>query len=155
MSGIYKWTDSSGSVHFSDKPHPGAEEITLPKTPTYSEPTLPKPLQLTEAPTTTGYNSISIVQPDDQALLRNTDGSVTVMVATKPQLQAGDKVQILFDDRIIGTPQTSLVFSIEGMNRGSHTFAAQVIDKTGKVLRTSESIIVFMQQPRLGMGKSK
>lgn len=27
---IYQWTDSNGSVHFSDQPHSGAKEVNLP-----------------------------------------------------------------------------------------------------------------------------
>ena len=38
---IYKWVDSDGNVNFSDKPHPGAEEIPLPKVQTYSSPQIP------------------------------------------------------------------------------------------------------------------
>ncbi len=33
---IYKWTDSQGNVHFSDKPQPGAEKVELPSVQTYT-----------------------------------------------------------------------------------------------------------------------
>ena len=43
---LYKWVDSQGNVHYSDKPQPGAQKLTLPKATTYTAPTageLPAP----------------------------------------------------------------------------------------------------------------
>ena len=152
---IYKWTDSSGDTHFSDKPHPGAEEIELPKVQTYSTPKVPSegnqtdPLADTEI---NNYSKISIAQPEDQTTIRNTQGYVSIIVELKPKLKAGDRVQVIIDGSAVGEPQASTVFALQDLLRGSHTIAAQVIDSNGKVIATSDSITIFMMPPRVGMG---
>lgn len=42
QSQIYKWTDSSGHVHFSDEPRPGAKSVDLPPPQTFSSPPIQK-----------------------------------------------------------------------------------------------------------------
>ncbi|MCP0914010.1 MULTISPECIES: DUF4124 domain-containing protein [Legionella] len=149
---IYKWTDSNGNVHFSDRPHPGAKKIDLPPVQTYSPP--PVADETPEAPSTATlapYTRIAITQPEDQATIRNNQGSIGVLVQVEPALRAGDKLQILFDGAALGQPQTTMAFELQNINRGSHTIAAQVLDAEGNVLITSESITIFMHRPRVGM----
>lgn len=153
---IYKWTDSSGDVHFSDKPHPGAEEIELPKVQTYSAPQVPvaetTPEPITKAPPE-AYEKINIIQPEDQATIRNTEGYVSIIAELDPPLQKGDKIQIIFDGAALGKPQDTTVIALRDINRGSHTLAVQVVSPKGKVLNTSSTITIFMMQPRTGMGR--
>ena len=152
---IYKWTDSNGNVTFSDKPHEGAEEIVLPKVQTYSSPKIPntehsfQPASQTEEQP---YDRITIVQPDDQETIRNPQGYVSVIVDLKPKLRRGDNLQLLFDGSVVESPAPTTVFALQDIVRGSHTIAAQVLDAKGKVLNTSNTITIFMQQPRAGMG---
>ncbi len=40
------------------------------------------------------------------------------------------------------------------MYRGSHTIAVQVVNTEGKVLITSDMVTIYMQQPRVGMGRN-
>lgn len=155
---IYKWTDSSGNVHFSDKPQPGAQEIKLPPTQTYSPP--PQvPIEQVTNPTKpdngdgVGYDEISIVQPEDQSTIRNTEGYVSIIADLKPALRKGDTIQVLFDGSPLGKPQTTTVIALRDINRGSHTLAVQALSPKGKVLITSSTITIFMMQPRVNMGK--
>ena len=152
-SQIYKWTDSNGQVHFSDKPQPGAEEIQLPKMQGYSVPKIPATEQPSELiqPDIGHYDTIRIAQPDDQLTIRNTQGYVSVILEIKPKLKVGDKVQILVDGSPIGDPQEATVFALRDINRGSHTIAAQILDAKGQILNTSDSITIFMMPPRVGM----
>ena len=151
---IYKWTDANGNVHFSDKSHPGAEKIELPKPQTYSVPKTPNLVTETE-PTTdsiaSDYLKISIAQPEDQATIRNPQGYLSVILDIKPKLQVGDKVQIILDDSPFGEPQASTVFGLRDITRGSHTLVAQLIDYKGKIIKTSELVTFYMMPPRVGM----
>ena len=114
---IYKWTDSSGDTHFSDKPHPGAEEIELPKVQTYSTPKVPSegnqtdPLADTEI---NNYSKISIAQPEDQTTIRNTQGYVSIIVELKPKLKAGDRVQVIIDG-YVGLPGLLIQWHTESL----------------------------------------
>ncbi|EHL32339.1 DUF4124 domain-containing protein [Legionella drancourtii] len=154
---IYKWVDSQGNVHFSDTPHPGAEKLNIPDAQTYSPPVpqSTEPEKLTPAnpdaykPT---YTKVAITQPDNEATIRNNQGSIAVTAEIEPDLFPGDKVQLIFDGSPLGEPQTNLLFQLSGIYRGSHTIAVQVIDADGGAVETSEPITVFMFRPRVGMG---
>ncbi|KTD21269.1 DUF4124 domain-containing protein [Legionella londiniensis] len=151
---IYKWTDSEGNVHFSDKPHPGAEKIDLPPVQTFSPPPTPPPAETMvnpEVAAKTPDYEIAISQPENDATIRNNQGSVSVALEIQPRLNPGDKVQIVFDGTPIGEPQTATVFQLSDINRGAHTLAAQIVGSDGKVISTSETITIYMHRPRVGM----
>ena len=151
---IYKWTDSNGSVHFSDKPHIGAEEIQLPKVQTYASPTAsPSQAPSAAAASEEGsyYESITIVQPEEQATIRNPDGYLSVLVDVKPGLRKGDMLQLIFDGIPLGIPQKTMMFALQNIKRGSHTILTQVVDSKGTVLNTSKNIDIYMMPPRVGM----
>ena len=160
---IYQWTDSQGVVHFSDIPHQGAKTVATPEVQSYSAPqpqsTVPqientKVEQDTKAKQDTKnhqYKTVQIIQPSDQATIRNNQGNVTVSVKIEPALFPGDTLQLLFDGTPWGVAQANTLFQVTGVYRGSHTIAVQVLDSHGNVLGTSEQIMVYMQQPRVGM----
>lgn len=155
---IYKWIDNQGVVHFSDEPHPGAETVTLPPMPTSSPPastTQSTDKTVTGATATTDgdheYKSVEISQPKNDSTLRNNQGYVSIIVNIEPDLQTGDKLQLLFDGRALGKAQTGKVFTLNNVNRGAHTLVAQIIDADGDVLNTSEQVTFYMQRPRVGM----
>ncbi len=164
---VYKWVDSKGVVHFSDKPHPDAEKIELPEAQTYSLPAPTAdasdepesnaasvveavPLQA-EAPKLPVYSNVSIIQPADQETIRDNQGYVSVIVQLEPELQAGDKLQLLINGEPRGAPQATTVFALSGIERGSHTIVVNVIDAKGQVLRTSNTVTIYMHRPRVGM----
>ena len=154
---IYKWTDANGSVHFSDKPHEGAEQIKLPKVQTYSAPkveTAEKPSNSVTDIESRQYEKISIAQPEDQVTIRNTEGYVSVILELKPKLIDGDKVQMILDGSPIGVPEASTTFTLRDINRGSHTLVAKVLDINSKVIATSELVTIYMMPPRVGMGRN-
>lgn len=155
LADVYKWTDSSGEVHFSDTPRSGAEKVDLPEVQTYSSPPIPPaPVETssTDESDQATYKKITIVQPQDQATIRNNEGSVAVAVQLEPGLKAGDKFQLIYDGTSLGQPQTTPVFTVKGIYRGSHTLSVQVLDSKNNVLITSQTITIFMHQSRVGMG---
>lgn len=151
---IYKWTDSDGNVHFSDKPHPGAEEVTLPEIQTFSSPT-PSPSTsptVAEAEDAVQDNyTVDIVMPKDQETIRNNQGYVVVNVQISPELKKNDKVQLIFDGAPLGDPLPTTVFALRDIKRGSHTLKAELISAQGKVVDNSETVTFFMHRPRVGM----
>ncbi len=153
---VYKWTDSQGVVHFSDTPHVGAETINNIQTQNYSTPpqsTIPK---IEEQPKKEKiYKNITILQPQDQATIRNNQGYLVVSVEVLPKLFPSDKVQIVFDGKAQGTPQDRLMFQLNGIYRGMHTIAVQIIDSKNEVVKTSSPVTIYMQRPRVGMVKNQ
>ena len=154
---VYKWTDSQGVIHFSDTPHAGAETINNIQTQGYSSPPIPSSVPSIQNPSTTKkqetYTKLAITQPADQSTIRNNQGYVVVTIEVEPQLLPGNSIQILFDGKAQGTPQNSLMFQLNGIYRGSHTIAVQILDANGEVLKTSPPVTIFMQRPRVGMVK--
>ncbi|MCL9684608.1 DUF4124 domain-containing protein [Legionella maioricensis] len=159
---VYTWTDSQGVVHFSDNPHPGAEKLKIPDDQSFSTPSpsssSPKqevtPVQEennTSEKSDRTYTKIAIRDPLNQATIRNNQGYVVVSVELEPKLSEGDNLQILFDGAPLGDPQPNTIFELNGIYRGSHTIAVQVVNANGEVLLTSDPITIFMQRPRVGM----
>lgn len=153
---IYKWVDSQGNVSFSDTPHKGAQVIILPDEQSSSSPPQisPKSEQSQDDTPVTlkhSYTSIEITQPENEATIRNNQGYVTVTVQTEPDLFPGDKLQLIYDSAVLGAPQKNLVFEINGMYRGSHNLAVQVLDEDGNVIDRSEPITIYVFRPRVGM----
>jgi hypothetical protein len=154
---IYKWVDSSGGVHYSDTPEQGAQRIELPGIQSFS-PADPANSKSDENQTVEGlnaekyYKSLSIVQPTDQATIRNNQGSVLVNADIEPALKPENLLQIIFDGNPWGKPQPNLSFGFNNINRGTHTIAVQVLDKNGNMLLTSKPVQFFMQRPRVNMG---
>lgn len=154
---IYKWIDAQGNVHFSDVPHEGAEKVKINESQTYSP---PKPINNNLSSTgdqqkeakPRSYTKLVISQPENEATIRNNQGYLVVAVEIEPDLTPGDNLQLLYDGAPIGEPQPNPSFQLNGVYRGSHTIAVQVLDPSGQVLNTSDSITFFMHRPRVGMG---
>lgn len=157
---VYTWTDSQGVVHFSDSPHPGAEKLKIPEDQSYSAPSPSSPKQ-DVAPdheennksekSDKSYTKIAIREPLNQATIRNNQGYIVVSIELEPKLSEGDNLQMIFDGAPLGDPQPNTIFELNGIYRGSHTLAVQVVNAGGEVLLTSDPITIFMQRPRVGM----
>lgn len=154
---IFKWTDSQGVVHFSDNPHSGAQKVVVPKAQSFSPPVSQTPVTNEEpkkksVPGDAKYTKITIMQPQNEATIRNNQGYVVVAVELEPALVDGDMLQMLFDGAPMGEPQPNTLFQLNGIYRGKHTLAVQVLNAAGEVLLTSDPITIFMHRPRVGMG---
>lgn len=166
MAQVYTWKDSRGVVHFSDQPHPGATQLAIPEPQNFNSPQS-APQQPAESTQTTSsedvneadnksnseseYQSIAIVEPQEEETIRSNMGEAPVLARLEPKLRDGDFLQFLFDNKPIGQPQTGMRFFLSGLDRGSHTIAVRVQDAGGHVLGTSRPVIFFMQNPRVGM----
>jgi hypothetical protein len=159
---IYKWVDSQGIVHYGDQPHAGSEQIKpaqvqgySPPNPTIVIPAIKDSTQENVASTEEvhHYDAIAIVEPVDQATIRNNKGYVLVSAQMQPGLIEGDKLQLLLDDNPWGDTQAALIFELRDLDRGTHTIAIQVLSEKGTPLITSNKVTVFMQRPRVGMVK--
>ena len=152
---IYKWADENGNVHFSDKPQPGAETITLPPTQTYSPPKATEPLPPVpeiSRQTTATYTKIMIVQPQDQETIRSSQGILTVITRVEPDLNTGDKLQLIYDGSPVGPPKIEPAFTLKQIFRGSHTLQLQVVSVDGAIIGSSRPVTIFMHHTLIGGG---
>ena len=145
----YTWTDEEGVVHFSDRPHPGAEEIQLPDDSTSQpRPTLRRSTDNNEEDATSttafSYTSLEVASPGSEETLWNIEGVLSVSLNLQPALRTGHRVRVYFD----GTPRmvNGTRFEIEEVYRGAHNLQAEIVDETGQLLIRSLPRRFYVQQ---------
>lgn len=148
VAGVYKWVDPDGTVHYSDKPQPGAEEVRVPPpqtyTPTPYTPITPRP-EATAAPAE--YTSLSIASPAPDANIWDNTGAIPISFSIEPALDSGrgHQLVVLIDGKTL-PPTKSTSTTLENIERGSHTLQGQVVDAAGNVLISSPAITVHLHR---------
>jgi len=151
----YKWVDEDGVVHYSDRPHEGAEQIQLPSSGRSTRSTYTPPTRARSSSNTTqqaepeeekpfSYDTITISSPAAEETLWNIEGILNVSVALQPGLAQGHRVRVFFD----GTPQMvdGLNFQIPEVYRGAHNVQVEIVDQTGKLMIRSLPNRFYVQQ---------
>lgn len=148
---VYRWVDEDGVIHYSDTPHPDAEEIFLPD----SEP--PPPGAAFEAAQRTlptngdppetqpfDYQSLRFVSPAPEETLWNIGGELSVRLDLQPGLRAGHQVRVYFDGE--PRPVNGLQFELQEVWRGTHNLQAEVLNEQGQLMVRSEPIRFYVHQ---------
>jgi len=147
----YKWVDEDGIVHYSDRPHEGAEIIQLPSYHRPSTPAArPAPARTTQPAAeepeeqATGYEHLSVASPASEETLWNLEGTLNVSLDLQPSLRPGHRVRVYFD----GQPRmvTGTSFQIEEVFRGTHNIQAEILDRAGRLMIRSETNQFYVQQ---------
>ncbi len=148
MADAYRWVDSDGVVHYSDRPEPGAEQIALPEANTtnvrkYSSGGAASPSEQTGADGSR-YESLAISSPAAEETLWNIEGVLSVTLALSPGLKPGHQVRVYFDGspRMVGGTS----FQLQEVWRGVHNIQAEVLDETGKLMIRSQPNRFYVQQ---------
>jgi hypothetical protein len=154
---VYRSVDEFGNVVYSDTPVEGSEEIRLNVAPGYKTPVVPDlaPQVITEQEQTEELEEpnyqVSVVSPEHDQSIRDNAGTVTIEVQVQPELnqERGDLIQFQLDGQVVGQAQPSTSFTLTNIDRGSHIVVASVIDKTGKVLKRSRSVLFHLHRRSL------
>jgi len=155
LADVFRWVDDDGVVHFSDRPHEGAEIVALPEAQTFSAPATSRQQQPAEpaaesgedAAEEVGYKSLRIIGPGQDEVLWNTGGAVNVQIDLEPQLQAGHNVLLFLDDQVVSElagDQRS--FQLSEVFRGTHSLRAEIHDANGEGVFRSTAITFTVQQ---------
>ncbi|WP_394390039.1 DUF4124 domain-containing protein [Shewanella woodyi] len=148
---VYKWVDKDGKTHFSDKPIANSEEVEF-KSNTQNQIT-PPPMQdvskstenSEELATSTQY-SVRIQSPKEEETIRENSGDVTVMASISPDLKPNHLLVILMDDKVMGSAQTTPIFSLKNIPRGEHTFVIKAVAQNGKQLASSPPRKIYLHR---------
>ena len=153
---IYRSVDRDGNVTFTDEPDTKAELIELEELPTYEAAPLPiLPIENTVQPEEEVVEDvkkpkykISITSPEQNQSIWAGGGILTATVSVQPELnsQRADKLQFKLYGKKVGEAQTDLSYTFENLDRGSHILAVSVVDKKGKVLKTSKSVLFHVHR---------
>ncbi len=155
----YKWTDEDGIVHYSDRPHPGAQRVNLGESRSNRPVAAPRRLtQSTAQPDEAAaeaapirYESLEVSAPAPEETLWNIEGVLNVTLALSPALQPGHQVRVYFDGNTQMVSGAS--FQIEEVYRGVHNIQAEVLDETGKLMIRSLPNRFYVQQNTVNIGR--
>ncbi len=145
---VYVWVDAQGVTHYSDQPHQGATKMKVEDAPTYAS----TPIGSTSAGAPKRAASeqkvdCSIESPSDQQMIMNAwsvSGHVQI-----PKGQ-GYRVVLMLDGTVLpNAADGGGNFTLQQLDRGQHTLAAQVLDAAGQVVCEAQSVTFFVHQPNL------
>jgi hypothetical protein len=147
---VYKWVDEKGVVHYSDQPHPSAQELDVKSAQTYSATPSSSGSSSGSAGAETArvqsYGSCELYRPENDEVFMNTD-TVVVKLRLEPTLQPGHKVAIGLDGkRQTGQPSTGTDFTLK-VDRGTHSVIAVIEDQAGNEICRSSPITFHVRQP--------
>jgi hypothetical protein len=144
----WTWVDANGTVHYSDRPVPGARQVELSGAQGFGAPATAR----SASPASSGdqtaapYQNIDIVSPADQETLWNIGTMLTVQVRFTPALQPGHRYDLVFDGQRRNVNTTSTRVVLPDVFRGTHTLQAVAIDGAGVELMRSSPRTFFVQQ---------
>jgi hypothetical protein len=149
---IYKQVLPNGTTSYSSEPGPGAEKIEPPPSQVIP-PLQPLPMsdpdqdQRASAPAA-AYSQLSVVDPTDDQVIWSNEREVGVSVAIEPALKIaqGHRLVLLLDGTPATQPSGQTRFSLNNIDRGSHTLVAEVHDALDRVLLQSSPVTFHLKQ---------
>jgi hypothetical protein len=145
----WTWVDANGTVHFSDRPVPGARQVELSSAQaigTRVRESAPRAIGQPETAATSAYQSIEIVSPADQETLWNIGTQLPVQVRFQPALQPGHRYDVLLDGQRRNVNTVASRVTLPDVFRGTHTVQIVVIDSQGAEVARSEPRTFIVQQ---------
>ncbi|MCP5019272.1 MAG: DUF4124 domain-containing protein [Ketobacter sp.] len=152
---VYKYTDESGNLVFTDEPTEGAEKMDV--KPVATIPAIPVPAADTSdttTPTEFKYDKVTIITPSNDEHFINNGGQVSVQVALSPALRKNDKLQLKFNGTNHGKLQRSPSFKLDNLDRGEYATQVVVVDNKGKEIGSSETVTFYVKRSAAGPKKS-
>ncbi|HEX6591717.1 MAG TPA: DUF4124 domain-containing protein [Moraxellaceae bacterium] len=96
-----------------------------------------------------GVKYVVVIQsPAAEATFQRGDEAIPVAYSVTPSLQAGDKLEVLFDGAAADGEISQL--SSASLDRGSHTLTVRVLNDKGKELASASSVFYIQQTSKLG-----
>ncbi len=155
---IYRSIDEDGNVIFTDRSGQGKDEriIILPKSITIKNSTDAPRRERIEGlgriNKTEGaakpYTQFAIISPGNDEPIRDNTGNVELKLALSPSLQIkfGHRIQIELDGKMQKMRWRMDSMLLTNLDRGTHNLRAFIVDKTGKKLKTSQSVTFHLQK---------
>jgi len=149
---MWRWVDERGVVHFSDRPHPGAERVDVKPAQSFHTPPI-APSTRSRAEETTpqrdaqsSYSRLVILSPSAGETLWNIGGELSVELALDPPLAAGHELQLFLDGQRVADTPRGTQFTVSEVYRGEHRLRASIVDQGGRELVSSETVVFYVQQ---------
>lgn len=156
QAAVYRTVDKHGNVVYTDIEDERSEEVIIDIAPSYTPLPIPKVEtvdadegedNVEEVP---NYQ-IKIISPAQDESFQNPE-EITVVAAVSPALNSkrADKLQFKLDGKPVQSPQQGTSISLSALERGSHILVVSVVDKSGKALKRSKSILFHVHRRSVG-----
>lgn len=160
QAAIYMHVDENGNTVYSDtNENPKAKMVVMPASGESSSAVsaprslgISSPMKLDAAESAVDddsvqndYTTFTIVSPKDNETLPNPV-TISVNFDIKPTLQNGDKVQLMVDNKPAGEAVAGTSGILPWIERGAHQVSAVIIDSNQKVIKSSNSITIYIQR---------
>lgn len=146
---VYKWVDENGVVHYTDQPPAkNAEPARLPPLQTFKGGALPKLDNSAGAEDTVRPvpTKVRIASPTpDETFRSDSEGQVTVSVVVSPELKPEQALVYYVDGVAQGEAIRDYRFTVQNLERGSHSLSVAVVEGKKEVSR-SAPVTIHMKQ---------
>jgi hypothetical protein len=149
----WRWVDANGVTHYSDRPAPGAERITVnaPRPGSVVQPA-PATSTTTALPpdrAAVPYTRCAITSPGNDEVF-NAVNAVSASLALEPALQDNHHVQVMLNGRAVANwPEGALNYTLTDLYRGSYSLFARIVDLDGKMVCSGAPVTFHVRQPSL------
>jgi len=144
---VYKWTNEEGVVIYSDSYRPDAERLRVPDDKSAGGGTaLPEDAGTGAVASGGGYENFSIAQPENDGTIRSNEGTVTVGLSLSPALAAGHSIQVWVDGSKLEGELKGTQFTLNQLNRGTHTLEARIVDADGQSILSAPRISFHLRK---------
>ena len=150
---VFTWVNENGVRVYGDEPPADAKKANLPalqklKTLKIPEKKKAPASQSEEDESFTGYNSLDILSPKQDAVITAGEAnSISIQLHIAPALQPKHEVTLLLDGKIIKSG-AQLHFQLDNVARGSHLLQAKV-KFNGQLLASSGNRRIHVQRPSI------
>ncbi|CAH9019454.1 DUF4124 domain-containing protein [Candidatus Nitrosacidococcus sp. I8] len=158
QSKVYEYTDSDGSIEYSDQLKKGGKEIKVillrPYTPpiretSYAPEELEGKNQSPQEKKEITYQ-IGIIAPPDGASIQNDGGQMEVVLQINPEIEADEQYmfQIIMDNQVVGMGKADNVirYMLTNISRGAHMLQAQLFNSSQELIAQSQIITVYIHR---------
>lgn len=139
---VYTYTDADGNRVFTDRPKAGnAQRVEMAPTNSMAQPNAPRtPEALAETPIKPpAYQMLRILVPEPDAVVNDGTGDVVVSANSEPALLPSHNYRLIVDGQASAQPSRSPVFPVQGLSRGTHQLAVEILDANGLILERTPS----------------
>jgi hypothetical protein len=142
---VYKWVDEKGVTHYSDQPNPKAEKVEVQGAQSYESTSASSPSPSSAATPQERYARCELSSPAPEENFQNTS-TVTARLAL--ELQQGHQVIVSLDGkRLTNQSPYATEFVLTGIERGTHSVTAAVLDAGGRTVCTTPSVTFHVHLP--------
>jgi uncharacterized protein DUF4124 len=143
----WTWVDANGTVHYSDRPVPGARQVELAGAQGFGTQGAARAARAGDETATPGAPyQVDVVSPADQETLWNIGTQLPVQVRIQPELQNGHRYDLVYDGQRRNVNTSAGRVTLPDVFRGAHTLQVVIIDSAGAEIMRSAPRTFFVQQ---------